>query len=79
MIAKEVTARPPRIVKAWSQTSQWFSVGLKEGTGPQDVIPGVKDWGVPRRVTRTGRWLGLDESFKVFASVSVAGGKLGKV
>ena len=77
MIAKEITARPPRIVKAWSQTSQWFSVGLKEGTGSQDVIPGVEDWGVPRRVARTGSRLGLDESFEVFASVGVASGELG--
>ena len=56
--------------------SQWFSVGLKKGTGSQDVIPGVEDWGVPRRVTRTGSWLGLDESFKVFACVRVASGEL---
>ena len=42
------------------------------------MIPGVEDWGEPRRVTRTDRRLGLDESFKVFASVSVAGGKLGQ-
>ena len=38
--------------------SQWFSVGLKEGTGPQDVIPGVEDWGYPEEWQ--GQMVGLD-------------------
>ena len=53
-------------------------MGLEVGASPKEVISGVEDWGIPRRVARTDGGLRNVEPFKVLASVRVACSKLGE-
>ena len=59
-------------------TSKEDPLGLEVGASPKEMISGVEDWGVPRRVARTDGGLGDVEPFEVFASVRVASSKLGE-
>ena len=78
LITEEITNGPPRVVYAWSMMPKEDPLGLEVGAGPKEVIPGVEDWGIPRRVARTDGGLWDVKPFKVLASVCVACGKLGE-
>ena len=78
LITEEITNGPLRIVYAWSVTSKEDPLGLEVGAGLKEVIPGVEDWGIPRRVARTDGGLRDVEPFKVLASVRVACSELGE-
>ena len=78
MITEKITDGPLRIVDAWSVTSKEDPLGLEVGAGLKEMISGVEDWGVPRRVARTDGGLRDVEPFKVLASVCVACSELGE-
>ena len=65
LITKKITDGPLRVINAWSMTPKEDPWGLEVGTGPKEVISGVEDWGIPRRVTGTDGGLRDVEPFKV--------------
>ena len=78
LITKKVTDGPPRVINAWSMTPKGDPLGLEVGTSPKEMISGVEDWGVPRRMTGADGGFRDVEPFKVLASVCVACGELGE-
>ena len=76
LITEKVTDGPLRVINVWSMMPKENLLGLEVGTGPEEVISRVEDWGIPRRMTGTDGGLWDVEPFKVLASVRVTCGKL---
>ena len=76
LITEKVTDGPLRVINAWSMTPKKDLLGLEVGASLKEVISGVEDWGIPRRMTRTDGGLWDIGPFKVLASVRMTCGEL---